>query len=57
MTHTLGHALEGCTHEVADITACVICGRGLPPIRNHVDTCGAVCFRKLYRLQVAGRGY
>ncbi len=37
--------------EMRDITACVICGKRLAYPREHVDTCGPVCFRRLLRQQ------
>ena len=37
--------------NMADIHACVICGRDLEPGRQHVNTCGASHFRVLCQLQ------
>ena len=58
MTHTLEHALDpeasGCTCDMKNICACVVCGKALRPDRTQVDTCGAVCFRRLLRLQRQG---
>jgi hypothetical protein len=34
-----------------DIATCVICQRELAPYREHVDTCGARCYKKLLQLQ------
>jgi predicted nucleic acid-binding Zn ribbon protein len=36
-------------------THCVICGRPLRAVRQHVDTCTAKCFRTLLALQRAAR--
>ena len=55
--HTLAHALRpdeaGCTHNMAEIHACVICDRRLKAIRERVDTCGAVCFKRLLLIQTS----
>lgn len=50
-THSLEHALTGCEHEMADITNCVLCERRLAADREHVDTCGEFCFRRLLVIQ------
>lgn len=49
--HTLSHALHGCQHDMKDIHACVLCNRTLARDRQHVDTCGEVCFKQLLRMQ------
>lgn len=53
--HTLEHALHPaasrCSHNMADITHCVICERRLDPDRDRVDTCGKLCSNRLQRLQ------
>lgn len=49
--HTLDHALHGCDHTMRDITNCVICERRLAPDRDHIDTCGERCFKRLLALQ------
>lgn len=31
--------------------SCVICGKWLPEKREHVDTCGERCYKKLLKIQ------
>lgn len=50
MTHSLLHAIYGCTCERSAIDRCVICGAHLD-LSPHVDTCGKRCFRTLLRKQ------
>lgn len=54
--HTLAHALKPtlCGHSMAQITRCVICGASLDPARDHVDTCGAICFKELRIIHLQG---
>lgn len=52
--HTLAHALgyDSCYHNAVDVTTCVLCGRWLkPPPREHFDTCGGNCWKRLLKLQ------
>jgi hypothetical protein len=55
--HTLAHAIypraTGCTHSMAEILRCVVCGRDLKAGRQHVDTCGERCSKRLARWQAA----
>ena len=37
--------------DMRDIYRCVICGRDLPVVRPHVDTCGERCYKKLLERQ------
>jgi hypothetical protein len=53
--HTLQHALEGCACAMCDITTCVICGKWLDRQREHTDTCGERCFKRLLKKQQASR--
>jgi hypothetical protein len=59
MKHDLDHALDpvstGCRHDMKEITNCVICEKRLDPGREKVDTCGKVCFKKLWQLQLEAR--
>jgi len=58
MKHDIQHALypldAGCTCSMADITNCVVCNRDLPRLRQHVDTCGGSCFKRLLAKQREG---
>ena len=50
--HTLEHAVgPACNCHMTDITTCVICGAPLEKVREHVDTCGKRCFKKLLQIQ------
>lgn len=49
--HALQHAIEGCSCAMRDISACVICGKPLERNREHTDTCGERCFKRLLRQQ------
>jgi hypothetical protein len=53
--HTMAHALgyDECYHERCDIFECVLCGKKLEPMREHLDTCGSRCFTRLLTLQRA----
>ena len=55
MKHILAHALNpaetGCRCDMKDITNCVLCERRLAPDREHVDTCGEPCFKRLRTMQ------
>ena len=54
MKHDLNHTLNaeaGCLCRMADIHNCVICGKRLRPDRQHMDTCGQACFKKLLAMQ------
>ena len=37
--------------DMKDIRRCVICGKTLKPDREHVDTCGEICFKALLKQQ------
>lgn len=56
MKHDIAHALwpstTGCTCTMAQIKQCVLCGRTLRPDREHVDTCGKLCFREVAKMQI-----
>jgi hypothetical protein len=50
LQHALFPALTGCACYTKDIHHCVICGKSLEPVREHVDTCGERCFKRLCRM-------
>jgi len=35
---------------------CLVCDRLLPRVREHVDTCGERCFKRLLRAQRVANG-
>lgn len=37
--------------DMANITRCVICGKDLPSVRIHADTCSEPCFKNLLKKQ------
>lgn len=39
--------------NMADLAACVVCGKTLKPDRVHVDTCSEPCFKRQLREQRA----
>ena len=41
------------SEPMREITICVICEKPLKPNREHVDTCGERCFKKLLKRQRA----
>ena len=39
--------------DMKDIERCVMCEKRLKPDRQHVDTCGEACYKRLLALQRA----
>jgi hypothetical protein len=55
-SHTIEHALLGCSCRPSEILQCVVCGRRLASDREAIHTCRPHCEQLLQRLQRMGRG-
>jgi hypothetical protein len=50
-SHTLQHAVFGCTCDRRNIVRCVICEKCLPPERNEIDSCRGACRKRVLQAQ------